>query len=321
MAEPPVMLRDVEAAAKRIKDLIHRTPVLTCEALNDRADRKLFLKCENFQKVGAFKFRGACNALLSLNPHDLESGVITHSSGNHAQALALAAKMIGTPAFIVMPADAPVVKRRAVEGYQGQIFECEPTLASRESVLGQMQGELGAEFIAPFNDVNIIAGQGTSALELIEEIPDLDAIVAPVGGGGLISGTCAAARFREKPIRVFAAEPKLADDAARSKESGKIEPACPPNSIADGLRTNLGDLTWPYVRDHVEQVITVSEEEIIAAMRFVWERAKIVIEPSAATAVAAVLSPTFDQLEGIRRVGIILSGGNVDLDRLPWLEN
>lgn len=318
MPQPPVDLTDVRNAATRIADYAYRTPVITSHALDDLADRRLFFKCENFQRVGAFKFRGACNALLQLNQRDLEAGVITHSSGNHAQALSLAAKLIGTPAFIVMPFTAPLVKRVAVEGYGGQVFECEPNLASRESTATRIQSDTGSYFIPPFDHPHIIAGQGTAALELIDEVDNLDAIIAPVGGGGLISGVCAAACFREKPIRVFAAEPAGADDAARSKSLGELQPSVDPKTIADGLLTSMGEYTWPYVRDYVEEVLTVSEEQIISAMRFFWERTKAIIEPSSAVAVAVALSDEFHAKPGIRRVGVILSGGNVDLEHLPW---
>lgn len=318
MTDTYVSLEEVRNAAERIEPYAHRTPVITCETLDQWTGCSMFFKCENLQKVGAFKFRGACNAVLQLNPHRTGSGVVTHSSGNHAQALSLAARLIQVPAFIVMPYTAPIVKQSAVEGYGGQIFECDATLASREAVAGQVEQDTGATFIPPFDHPDIIAGQGTAALELIEEVADLDAIIAPVGGGGLISGVCSVARNLEKPIRVFAAEPKGADDAARSKEKGEVVPQDSPNTIADGLLTSLGEITWPYVRDHVERVITVDEEQIVEAMRHFWMRTKMIIEPSAAVAVAVAMSDEFAKIDGIRKVGVILSGGNVDLDKLPW---
>lgn len=321
MTETLVSIEDVRAAAERIAPFAHKTPVLTCETFNQWSDKSLFFKCENLQKVGAFKFRGACNAILQLNPHRVSSGVVTHSSGNHAQALALAARLIEVPAFIVMPYTAPEVKQEAVAGYGGQIFECDANLASREAVSAQVEQDTGAAFIPPYDHPDIIAGQGTAALELIEAVPDLDAIIAPVGGGGLISGVCSVARNLGKPIRVFAAEPKGADDAFRSKEAGELIPQTEPNTVADGLLTSLGELTWPYVRDHVERVITVGEKQIVEVMKDFWMRTKHVIEPSAAVAVAAALSDEFADLSGIRRVGVILSGGNVDLNRLPWLRS
>ncbi len=311
-------LSAVRAAAERIAGRAHRTPVLTCLALDRRAGRSLFLKCENFQKAGAFKFRGACNAITRLPPDVAARGVVTHSSGNHAQALALAAKLRGVPAHVVMPRNASPVKRRAVEEYGGRVIECEPTLAAREYTAAAVLEETGGSLIPPYNHPDVIAGQGTVALELLEQVPDLDAIVAPVGGGGLIAGIALAARGLRPTLRVVAAEPRGADDAARSKAAGQLLPQTGPHTIADGLLTSLGDLTWPVVRDLVERVIPVSEEEIVAAMRLVWERAKLVIEPSAAVPVAAVLSAEFRAEPGLRRVGVVLSGGNVNLDHLPW---
>ena len=311
-------LKAIRAAAERIAGLAHRTPVATCATIDRLAGRQVFFKCEHLQKVGAFKFRGACNAVIKLSDEAAAQGVVTHSSGNHAQAVALAARMRGIAAHIVMPSDALAVKRRAVEGYGGRVIECEPTLAARDATAEAVIAETGATFIHPYDHPDIIAGQGTSALELLDQVPELDAIVVPVGGGGLISGICVAAKGIDPGIRIFAAEPLGADDAARSKAAGKLIPQTGPDTIADGLLTSLGELTWPIIRDHVERVVTVSEEEIVAAMRLAWERAKLLIEPSAAVAVAAVLSDTFRAIEGINRVGIVLSGGNVDLDRLPW---
>ena len=318
MSDYAITLDDVRAAGKRIANLVHRTPVLTCSTLDALAGKSLFLKCENLQKVGAFKFRGACNAVAQLDPATAARGVVTHSSGNHAQALALAARQRGIPAFIVMPRTAPGVKRRAVEGYGGKVFPCEPNLAAREAEANRVMQETGATLIPPFDHPHVMAGQGTIVLEMLEQVPQLDAIIAPVGGGGLMAGLCIAARGLNAKLRIFAGEPSGADDAARSKAAGKLIPQTGPNTIADGLLTSLGQLTWPIVRDHVERVVTVSDEAIIAAMRLVWERAKILIEPSSAVPVAAVLSEEFKEIGDIRRVGIVLSGGNVDLDALPW---
>jgi len=311
-------LDDVRAAAERIRGIAHRTPVATCATLDRLAGRKLFFKCEHLQKAGAFKFRGACNAIARLGDEAAARGVVTHSSGNHAQALALAARMRGIAAHVVMPTTASPVKRRAVLGYGARVIDCEPTLAAREQTAERVLAETGGTLIPPYDHADVIAGQGTAALELLEEIPDLDAVFAPVGGGGLISGACAAAKGLSSGITVFAAEPQGADDAWRSKSAGELIPQTDPNTIADGLLTSLGELTWPYIRDQVEEVLTVGEEEIIAAIRLAWERAKLLIEPSAAVPLAAVLSDTFRQREGWARIGIILSGGNVNLDKLPW---
>lgn len=309
-------LPNIRQAAERIRPYIHRTPVLTCASLDQQVGAQVFLKCENLQKVGAFKFRGACNAVFSLTEEEAARGVATHSSGNHAQALALAARMRGIPAYIVMPEVAPVVKKTAVAGYGGQITFCEPTLAARETALAQVVQDTNATVVHPYNNDRVIAGQGTAALELLEEVPGLDVIIAPVGGGGLLSGTAIAAQELAPRIRVLGAEPEMADDAYRSLQAGRILPSENPRTIADGLLTSLGTLTFPLIRERVEQIITVSEAGIIAAMKFVWERAKLLIEPSAAVPVALLWERKID-LGGLR-VGLILSGGNVDLDRLPW---
>jgi threonine dehydratase/serine racemase len=311
-------LQDVQAAAGRLAGLAHRTPVLTCATLDRLAGRSLFFKCEQLQKAGAFKFRGACNAVLKLTPEAAARGVVTHSSGNHAGALALAARLRGIPAHVVMPSNASPVKRRAVEEYGGRVIPCDPTLPAREATAADVLARTGAALIPPYDHPDVIAGQGTIALELHEQVPGLDAIVTPVGGGGLLAGVTIAARGLNPSLRVFAAEPAGADDAARSKAAGVLIPQNGPKTIADGLLTSLGGLTWPVLRDQVERVITVSEEEIIRAMRFAWERAKLLIEPSAAVAVAAVLSSQFKALDGIKRVAIVLSGGNVNLEALPW---
>ena len=317
---PPfaVDIADIHQAAKRLEGRVHRTPVMTCATLDRMAGRALFFKCEQFQKVGAFKFRGACNAVMRLAPEIAPRGAVTHSSGNHAQALALAAALRGIPAHIVMPRNASTVKRRAVEKYGGRVVECEPTLEARETTAAAVLADTGATMIPPYNHPDVIAGQGTVALELLEQAPQLDAVVMPVGGGGLMAGVTIAAKAMAPNIRVIAAEPAGADDAARSKAAGVLVPQTAPRTIADGLRTSLGDLTWPVLRERVECVITVTDEEIIAAMRLAWERGKLLIETSSAVAVAAVLSDQFRALEGMQRVGVILSGGNVNLDDLPW---
>ena len=309
-------LQDIQQAAERIKPYAHRTPVLTNESLNQLAGARVYLKCENLQRVGAFKFRGACNAVYSLSDEEAVRGVCTHSSGNHAQALALAARMRGIPAYIVMPNNAPSVKKNAVAGYGGVITFCEPTLEARESTMERIRLDTGANVVHPYNDERVIAGQGTAALELLADIPDLDVIIAPVGGGGLLSGTAIAATETKKGIRVIAGEPEMADDAYRSMKEGRVVPSTNPKTIADGLLTSLGSLTNPIVRERVEQIVTVSEQGIIDSMKFIWERAKIIIEPSAAVAVAVLWEKKIN-LSGLK-VGVILSGGNVDLEKLPW---
>lgn len=308
---------DIEQAHERIKVYIHRTPVLTSNSLDELAGCQLFFKCENFQKVGAFKARGAMNAVLALSREERAKGVATHSSGNHAQALARAAKIMGIKAYIVMPRTAPDIKKKGVKGYGGEITECEPTLAARESTLAEVIKKTGAVEIHPFNNYDVIAGQATAAKELIEEIPGLDFIVAPVGGGGLLSGTALAAKYFSPTTKIIAGEPELANDAWRSLRSGHIEAASPPTSIADGLLTSLGDKTFPIIREYVREIITVSDKEIIAAMRWIWERLKITIEPSCAVPFAAVLKEkaTFTN----KKVGIILTGGNVDLNKIAKL--
>lgn len=310
------MPQHIDAAAVRIAPHAHRTPVMTSRSLDVKADAVLFFKCENLQRVGAFKFRGACNAVFSLSDAEARRGVATHSSGNHAQALALAARLRGIPAHIVMPENAPAIKKRAVAGYDARITFCEPTLAARERTLDAVVADTGAAFIHPYNDERIIAGQATAARELLADVPDLDVIMAPVGGGGLLSGTALAAHYHVSSPAVIAAEPEGADDAKRSFEAGHIIPSVNPRTIADGLLTSLGDKTYEIIRRYVHDIVTVSDDAIIAAMRLVWERMKLVIEPSAAVPLAALLDHSID-LSG-RRVGIIFSGGNVDMDRLPW---
>ncbi|MFZ5999817.1 MAG: pyridoxal-phosphate dependent enzyme [Bacteroidota bacterium] len=303
---------DIISAHERIKPYIHRTPVLTSASVDEVAGCSIFFKCENFQKIGAFKARGAMNAALSLSSQERAKGIATHSSGNHAQALARAAKILDTPSYIVMPRTAPDVKKKGVRAFGGQIFECEPTLQARESTLADVISKTGATEIHPFNNYDVMAGQATAAKELFEEVKDLDYLIAPVGGGGLLSGTALAAKYFSPKTVVLAAEPEGADDAYRSIQSGKIEPS-QSNSIADGLLTSLGDKTFPLIRDNVKEILTVPDSEIVNAMRLVWERMKIIIEPSCAVPLAAVLRhpKKFEK----KRVGIILSGGNVDLAR------
>jgi len=306
----------IERAHERIKPYIHRTPVMTSAGIDEMAGCKLFFKCENLQQIGAFKARGAMNAVLSLSPEERAKGVATHSSGNHAQALARAARLMGIPSYIVMPHTAPAVKRRGVEGLGGQIYECEPTLEARESTLAGVVAKTGAYEIHPFNNYEVMAGQGTATKELLEEIPALDIIVAPVGGGGLLSGTALAAKYFSPKTEVMAAEPEGADDTFRSFQSGKME-VSQANSIADGLLTSLGDKTFPIIHEHVKRVITVSDKEIVSAMRLVWERMKIIVEPSCVVPLAAVLKSK--SLFAGKQVGIIFSGGNVDLDKVCQL--
>lgn len=306
----------IKEAHERIKPYIHRTPVLTSHTIDLLNHCSIFFKCENFQKVGAFKARGATNAVRSLGLKELKNGVATHSSGNHAQALSWAASLAGVDAYIVMPSDSSPVKIDAVKGYGGKITFCSPTLSSRESTLKNVISDTLATEIHPYNNPMIIAGQATSALELIEDVPALDLILAPVGGGGLLSGTALAASYFSKGTKVIAVEPEQADDAYRSFKCGSIVPSVSPKTVADGLRTSLGSLTFPIIQRYVSDIVTVSEEEILSAMKLVWERMKIVIEPSSAVPYAAILGKKI-QLEG-KRVGIIISGGNVDLENLPW---
>jgi threonine dehydratase len=305
---------DLDAAAERVARYAHRTPVFTGAWFDERTGARVFFKAENLQRVGAFKFRGACNAVFSLDEAEARRGVLTHSSGNHAQAVALAARLRGVPAWVVMPEGAPAVKVQAVEGYGARVVRCAPTLAAREATAAELARETGAAFIHPYDDARVICGQSTAARELLEQAGPLDVVLAPVGGGGLLAGTALAA---PSGTRVIGVEPAAADDAARSFHGGTLVPADNPRTIADGLRTSLGVLPFAIIRGHVADIVTVGEEEIIAAMRHVWERLKLVIEPSSAVPVAALLAGRVD-VAG-RRVGVILSGGNVDLDHLPWL--
>jgi threonine dehydratase len=324
----PVNFSDVQQAANRIASHAHRTPVLTCKTIDAMVGANVFFKCENFQKSGAFKFRGAVNAVAHLTPEELQRGVVTHSSGNHAAALASAAKIFGTQAFIVMPSNSSEIKKAAVRGYGGRITECEPTLAARLTVAEQVQQQTGSVLIPPFDHPHIIAGQGTAALELLQQAPALDAIIAPVGGGGLMSGTSIVARALNPKMLVLGAEPEGADDAFRSKKAGKFIPQVSPNTIADGLRTSLGELTWPFIRDEVDEISTASDEETIAAMKLFWERTKVIIEPSSAVPIAVILkrySGSESNLDSANassdrpsNFGVIISGGNVDLLNLPW---
>ncbi|HKR38005.1 MAG TPA: pyridoxal-phosphate dependent enzyme, partial [Steroidobacteraceae bacterium] len=299
-----------------IRERIHRTPVLTSTTLDQQSGGKLFFKCENLQKGGAFKARGATNAVFLLSDAEAARGVATHSSGNHAAALSRAAKLRGIPAYIVMPNNAPQAKRAAVERLGGKIVFCEPTIPAREAAAAKVIAETGATLIHPFDNLRVMAGQGTATLELLEQAPDLDIIVAPIGGGGLISGTAVAATSIKPGIRVIGAEPAGADDASRSFKAGKLIPLTQANTIADGLRSSMSERTFAEIRSHVSDVVTVTEESIVAAMRAVWEVLKIVIEPSGAVPYAAIVENRID-VRG-KRVGIILTGGNLDLDSLPW---
>lgn len=300
----------------RVKPYIHRTPVLSSQLINEIAGANVYFKCENFQKMGAFKMRGAANAILNLSEDERQKGVTTHSSGNFAQALSLAAQQIGVDAFIVMPENAPQVKKNAVRGYQGNIIESGPLPKDREEMSVKVKNDTGATFIHPSNDDDVIHGQGTAAIELLEEQPQLDFIFTPVGGGGLIGGTALAVKHFSDKCKVIGGEPKNADDGYRSLQSGKIEYNETTNTIADGLRTNLGDRNFPIIKEEVERIILVEEEEIVEAMRLVWERMKIIIEPSSAVAFAALLKEK-EQFKN-KDVGIIISGGNVDVTNLPF---
>lgn len=307
---------DVERAYSLIAPMVHRTPVLTSISVNEISGGNIFFKCENLQKVGAFKFRGASNAVFSLSEEDARKGVATHSSGNHAAALALAARMRGIPAHIVMPSTSPEIKKRAVAGYGGIITLCEPTLQARESTLNEVVRQTGATIVHPYDNFFVIAGQGTAAKEFIEDAGPFDLIIAPVGGGGLLSGTAIAARHLLPSCRVIAAEPEGADDAYRSFIAHKIIPSEHPKTIADGLLTSLGQRNFSIISEMVDDIVTVSEEKIIEAMRLVWERMKIIIEPSSAVPLGAILEGKI-KVEG-KRTGIILSGGNLDLGKLPF---
>ncbi|MCS6990007.1 MAG: pyridoxal-phosphate dependent enzyme [Chloroherpetonaceae bacterium] len=307
---------DALCARERIKPFVKRTPVMTSESLNRIARAELFFKCENLQKVGAFKFRGACNATFALSDDEAKRGVATHSSGNHAAALALAAKLRGISATIVMPKNSSTVKIEAVKSYGGDIVFCEPTLQAREETLNAIVKRTGATFIPPYNHCLVIAGQATATLELLEDAPELDCVVVPIGGGGLISGAAIATAGKSPSTKVIGAEPKNADDAYRSFKSGKLVPQTAPDTIADGLRTSLGNITFSIIRRYVADIFTAKEETIVQAMKLVWERMKLVIEPSAAVPLAVVLER--NAAFAGKRVGVILSGGNVDLSKRFW---
>lgn len=309
-------LADIRSAAARIAGTAHRTPVLTSASLDVLAGATLHFKCENFQKGGAYKFRGALNAVRALTDEQAARGVVTHSSGNHATCLALAARLRGIPAYIVVPRNAPLIKQRAIAAYGGQLTLCEPTLEARAAAAARIQGETGATFVHPYDDPIVIAGQATAALELLEQVPQLEVLVAPVSGGGLLSGLCLVAQAVAPQVAVWGAEPAMADDAFRSLQEGRLMPSANTATIADGLRASLSERTFGIIRAQVRGIVTVTEEQIIAAMRLVWERMKLVVEPSGVVPLAAVLAAP-EKFRG-RRVGVILTGGNVDLDKLPW---
>jgi len=300
----------------RIKPYIHKTPVLTSQIINNMCCANVFFKCENFQKMGAFKMRGATNAILSLTEAQKNRGVVTHSSGNFAQAISLAAKQIGVKAYIVMPKNAPQVKKDAVKTYEGIVIECDSNIKAREAEANRIQKEKGATFIHPSNDDDVIHGQGTAAMELLEDYPNLDYIFTPVGGGGLLAGTLLVVKYFSKNCKVIAGEPKEADDAFRSLISGSIEKNETSNTIADGLRTHLGDKNFPIIKKYIEEIICVEEDDIVDAMKLIWERMKIIIEPSSAVAFAALLKEK-EALKS-KNIGVIISGGNVDLSNLPF---
>lgn len=308
-------LENIKEAHRRIKSYVHRTPVMTSTQINRISGAEIFFKCENFQKVGAFKFRGAMNAVLLLKEEEVRE-VITHSSGNHAAALALAAKMAGMKAYVVMPRTAPSVKINAVRDYGAEITFCEPTQKAREETTGILMEKTGARLVHPYDNFNVICGQGTAAVELLEEAGELDILIAPVGGGGLLSGTSTAAKGLKSNIKVFGAEPRNADDAYRSFTTGILHPSVSPKTIADGLLTSLSELTFTIIRKNVDNIFTVSEESIIEAMRLIWERMKIIVEPSSAVTLAVVMENP-DVFRG-KKTGIILSGGNVELSELPF---
>jgi threonine dehydratase len=309
-------LAAIRAAHECIRPHVHRTPVLTSTRLDGASGASLFFKCENFQKVGAFKARGATNAVFSLDDSTAQRGVATHSSGNHGAALARAAKLRGIPAYIVMPSNSSKVKIRAVEGYGARIIFCEPTQAAREKTCAQVIDETGATLIHPFENQDVMAGQGTAALELLEDVPDLDLVLCPVGGGGLLCGTAVAAKTLRPNVKVIAVEPEKADDAAQSFRAGQLLQLRKTDTIADGLRTNIGAPNFEIIQRYVDDIVPVSEDAIINAMRTIWETMKIIIEPSAAVPYAAIVENKIDV--GGKRVGVILTGGNVDLDALPW---
>ncbi|MEM0937337.1 MAG: beta-hydroxyaspartate dehydratase BhcB [Pseudomonadota bacterium] len=308
---------DVVAAHERIAPYIHRTPVLTSTFFNEMTGAELFFKCENFQKAGAFKVRGASNAVFGLADEMAQKGVATHSSGNHALSLSYAAGRRGIPCHVVMPRTAPEAKKAAVRGYGGIITECEPSTTSREAVFAEVQAETGAEFVHPYNDPRVVAGQGTCSRELMEQVDGLDAVIAPIGGGGMVSGTCLTLSNTAPGVEIYAAEPEQADDAYRSFKAGHIIADDAPQTIADGLKVPLKDLTWHFVSNHVTDILTASEQEIVDAMKITWQRMKIVMEPSCAVPLATIFK--YPEVFRGKRVGVIVTGGNVDLDKLPWM--
>ena len=315
---PNLTIDDVKQAHERIRPYIHRTPVLTSTYLNELTGARLYFKCENFQKAGAFKVRGACNAVFGLSDEDAKNGVCTHSSGNHALSLSYAAGQRGIPCNVVMPRTAPDAKKAAVRGYGGKITECEPSTSSREEVFAKVQAETGGEFVHPYNDLRVITGQATCSLELMQEVDDLDAVVAPIGGGGMISGTCLTLSNIAPNVEIYAAEPEQADDAYRSFKAGYIIADDAPVTVADGLKVPLKENTWHYVSNFVTDILTASEDEIIEAMKLTWERMKIVMEPSCAVPLAVILKNP--EVFAGKKVGVIITGGNVDLDKLPWIK-
>lgn len=307
---------DVAAAHDRIAPHINRTPILTSGMIDELAGAALFFKCENFQKGGAFKARGASNAVFGLSEGEAANGVATHSSGNHGTCLAYAAGRRGIPCTVVMPRTAPQAKKDAVRGYGARVVECEPSTTSREAVFAEVVSETGAEFVHPYNDHRVIAGQGTCSRELIADITDLDAVIAPIGGGGMVSGTCLTLSTLAPKMAIYAAEPEQADDAMRSFKAGHIIADDAPETVADGLKVPLKDLTWHFVRSHVTDILTASEQEIVDAMKLIWKRMKIVVEPSSAVPLATILKNK--EIFSGKRVGVVVTGGNVDLDKLPW---
>ncbi|MCR9150903.1 MAG: pyridoxal-phosphate dependent enzyme [Rhodobacteraceae bacterium] len=311
-------LDDVIAAHDRIAPYIHRTPVLTSSYLNGLTGAELFFKCENFQKAGAFKVRGASNAVFGLDEATAARGVATHSSGNHALSLAYAAGRRGIPCHVVMPRTAPEAKKAAVRGYGGTITECEPSTSSREAVFAELHARTGADFVHPYNDPRVIAGQATCSRELVEQVDALDAVIAPIGGGGMVSGCCLTLSNIAPQVQIYAAEPEQADDAYRSFKAGRIIADDAPVTVADGLKVPLKENTWHFVSRHVTDILTASEQEIVDAMKLTWERMKIVMEPSCAVPLATILKNP-EVFRG-KRVGVIITGGNVDLDRLPWMQ-
>ncbi|MCA8867216.1 MAG: pyridoxal-phosphate dependent enzyme [Rhodobacteraceae bacterium] len=309
-------LADMLIAHERIKPYVHRTPVLTSSFINKLTGAELFFKCENLQKAGAFKARGASNAVFGLTDQQAANGVATHSSGNHGTCLSYAAGRRGIPCTVVMPHTAPQAKKDAVKGYGGRVVECEPSTSSREAVFAKVVAETGAEFVHPYNDHRVIAGQGTCSKELNEQVTGLDAVIAPIGGGGMVSGTCLTLSNLAPSVKIYAAEPEQADDAYRSFKAGHIIADDAPVTVADGLKVPLKDLTWHFVRNHVTDILTASEDEIVEAMKLIWKRMKIVMEPSSAVPLATILKNP--EIFAGQRVGVIITGGNVDLDKLPW---